>query len=75
MYHSIREFITEWKSETTANEKIMEGLTDESFNKPLLLSIAHAWYLVWVIGSLSSNSLLDFEKRMGKNGHHPLHKK
>ena len=69
MYHTIDEFILEWKAESAATSHLLDVLTDESLQQsitPEHRTLGQiTWHLVWVIGSLSSAEL-QFEKPDGE---------
>jgi uncharacterized damage-inducible protein DinB len=69
LYSKISEFVTEWKKESLATQRLMDSLTDESLNQ--VVSKDHrtlgqiAWHLVWTIGYMSKMGL-DFKKADGE---------
>lgn len=69
MYHTISEFLTEWKNESAITEQVLNAMTDESLQQ--VITPEHrtlgqiAWHLVSVISSLSGEDL-HFEKPDGE---------
>lgn len=69
MFHSISDFVSEWKQESAITVKMMETLTDESLQhsiSPDSRTLGQiAWHLVRVIGSMTQTGLV-FEKPDGE---------
>jgi hypothetical protein len=65
MFNKISDFVSEWKKETSASQRLMDTLTDESLKQAITPDHRTlgqiAWHLVWVIGSMSQMGLV-FEK-------------
>ncbi|HRP01496.1 MAG TPA: DinB family protein [Candidatus Kapabacteria bacterium] len=65
MYHSIAEFITDWKNESQATQKILDALSNESLNQKV--TDVHrtlgriAWHIVQTIGEMPGHAGLKVE--------------
>ncbi|MGD8192396.1 DinB family protein [Brevibacillus ginsengisoli] len=70
MYHTIREFVEEWKMESAATGRLMDALTDESLQQSITPDHRPlgqiAWHITQVIGSVSKEGYLEFEKPDGE---------
>ncbi|MET3289011.1 UNVERIFIED_CONTAM: putative damage-inducible protein DinB [Brevibacillus sp. OAP136] len=69
MIRTTTEFLTEWKSETEATQRLLDVLTDESLGQAMTPDHRTlgqiAWHLVWVLGSMTQLGL-DFPKPDGE---------
>jgi uncharacterized damage-inducible protein DinB len=69
MYCKISDFVTEWNKETSATQRLMDSLTDESLKQvvlPDLRSLGQiSWHLAWSIGYMSQMGLI-FDKIDGE---------
>jgi uncharacterized damage-inducible protein DinB len=69
MYNKISDFVTEWNKESSATQRLMDCLTNESLQQVVLPNLRTlgqiAWHLVWSIGYMSQAGLI-FDKADGE---------
>lgn len=65
MYHTIEEFINDWKKEADLTQKVLDTLTDESLNQQVTNEDRTlgriAWHIVTTIDEMLSHTKLTFE--------------
>jgi uncharacterized damage-inducible protein DinB len=76
MYHTIKEFLDDWKNESEATLKVFSNLTDESLSQkitPKGRSLGRlAWHITATIGEMLNKTGLKFEELNDDNNfpHH-----
>jgi uncharacterized damage-inducible protein DinB len=65
MYHSIDEFLNDWKNEANSTQKVLDMLTDESLNQQVTAKNRTlgriAWHLVTSLDEMLTRTGLSFE--------------